>query len=65
MARVTIKVDALAFNIYDLVIYRVSNKETGKEVARAKTGILIFDYGREKGSHTSRALQGGLGIETA
>ncbi len=25
-------------------IYRLSNKETGEEVARAKTGIVFFDY---------------------
>lgn len=26
------------------IVYRISNKETGKEVARAKTGIVFFDY---------------------
>jgi len=25
-------------------VYRVTNKATGKEVARAKTGIVFFDY---------------------
>jgi acyl-CoA thioesterase FadM len=29
-------------------IYRVTNRETGKEVARAKTGIVFFDYRRRK-----------------
>ena len=28
--------------------YRLSNKKTGKEVARAKTGILFFDYKTRK-----------------
>jgi acyl-CoA thioester hydrolase len=28
--------------------YRISNRETGKEVARAKTGIVFFDYARKK-----------------
>jgi acyl-CoA thioester hydrolase len=29
-------------------MYRLSNKETGKEVARGKTGIVFFDYERRK-----------------
>jgi len=29
-------------------IYRLSNKETGQEVARAKTGIVFFDYETQK-----------------
>jgi acyl-CoA thioesterase FadM len=47
--RLTIEVGAQEFTKYGLdLVYRVSNKETGKEVARAKTGIVIFDYGRRK-----------------
>ena len=30
---------------FDLV-YRLTNKETEKEVARVKTGIVFYDYGR-------------------
>jgi acyl-CoA thioesterase FadM len=30
------------------VCYLLTNKETGKEVARAKTGIAFFDYSRRK-----------------
>jgi len=30
------------------LIYRITNKETGKEVARAKTGIVFFDYEKRK-----------------
>lgn len=29
-------------------IYRITNKDTGKEVARAKTGIVFFDYKKKK-----------------
>jgi YbgC/YbaW family acyl-CoA thioester hydrolase len=32
---------------FDL-FYRVSNKETGKEVAHGKTGIVCFDYSKRK-----------------
>jgi YbgC/YbaW family acyl-CoA thioester hydrolase len=28
--------------------YKITNKETGKEVARAKTGIVFFDYEKNK-----------------
>jgi len=30
------------------MVYRIDNKETGKEVARGKTGIVCFDYDRRK-----------------
>jgi acyl-CoA thioester hydrolase len=30
------------------ILYLVSNKETGKEVARGKTGIVCFDYTKSK-----------------
>lgn len=29
-------------------IYKISNKETNKEIARAKTGIVFFDYKKKK-----------------
>ena len=29
-------------------VYRITNKATGKEVARAKTGVLIYDYESKK-----------------
>jgi len=29
-------------------IYRITDKETGKEIARAKTGIAFFDYERKR-----------------
>jgi len=36
--------DTYGFDLY----YRVTNKETGKEVVRAKTGIVFYDYGARK-----------------
>lgn len=30
------------------VIYKITNKETGKEIARATTGIVFFDYAKER-----------------
>ncbi len=30
------------------VVYRMTNRDTGKEVVRAKTGIVFFDYGKRK-----------------
>jgi acyl-CoA thioester hydrolase len=30
------------------LVYRITNKETETEVARAKTGILIYDYEKRK-----------------
>lgn len=37
------------FNKYGCdFIFRITNKETGKEVARAKTGIVFFDYEKKK-----------------
>ncbi len=29
-------------------LFRITNKESGKEVARAKTGIAFFDYSKNK-----------------
>ena len=29
-------------------VYRISDSETRREVARAKTGIVFFDYERKK-----------------
>ncbi len=36
--------NAYGFDVY----YKLSSQETGKEVARAKTGIVFFDYGKNK-----------------
>jgi acyl-CoA thioester hydrolase len=29
-------------------VYRITSKETGREVARAKTGMLLFDYEKRR-----------------
>jgi 4-hydroxybenzoyl-CoA thioesterase len=34
-------------NGFDFV-YRVISRETGKEVARARTGVMFFDYGKRR-----------------
>lgn len=37
------------FNKYGFdMLYRITNKETNKEVARGKTGIVCFDYSKRK-----------------
>ena len=37
------------FNKYGCdLLWRMSDKESGREVARGKTGIVFFDYGRRK-----------------
>lgn len=45
--RIALAVDE--FNRYGCdIFYRLSNTETGKEVARAKTGLVFFDYAARK-----------------
>jgi acyl-CoA thioesterase FadM len=45
----TIEVGIQDFTKYGCdLVYRVTNKETGAEVALAKTGILIYDYAKRK-----------------
>jgi acyl-CoA thioester hydrolase len=45
----TIEVGLQGFTKYGWdFVYRITNKETGTEVARAKTGVLIYDYKRRK-----------------
>jgi acyl-CoA thioesterase FadM len=38
-------------------VYRVTNKRTGKEVAVAKTGMLFFDYERNKTAEVPRIFR--------
>ena len=48
-ATLTIEVTIQDFNRYGFdFLYRITNKETDAEVARAKTGVLIFDYEKRK-----------------
>ena len=44
-----IEVDVQAFSKYGCdFVYRVVNREKGTEVARAKTGIVFFDYKKKR-----------------
>lgn len=43
------EIAAAEFNKYGFdLLYRLTNKENGKEIARAKTGIVCFDYDKRK-----------------
>jgi acyl-CoA thioester hydrolase len=43
------KISVSDFNKYGFdFLYLVINKETGKEVARGKTGVVCFDYAKRK-----------------
>lgn len=39
------------------IVYRISDKETGREVVRAKTGIVFFDYDKRKTVAVPKAFQ--------
>jgi acyl-CoA thioesterase FadM len=41
---------------FDL-LYRITNRHTGKEVARAKTGILCFDYTKNRVASVPQAFK--------
>ena len=43
------------------MLYKVSNKTSGKEVARGKTGIVCFDYDRKKVAGVPTILLNRLG----
>lgn len=44
-----IQIAVTDFNKYGFdLVYLVTNKETGREVARGKTGIVCFDYEKRK-----------------
>jgi YbgC/YbaW family acyl-CoA thioester hydrolase len=45
----TVKIAAADFTKYGFdMLYVITNKQTGKEVARGKTGIVCFDYEKRK-----------------
>jgi len=47
--RLLIEMAASDFNPYGFdVIYKITNEATGKEIARATTGIVFFDYTAER-----------------
>ncbi|MBU0677388.1 MAG: thioesterase family protein [Verrucomicrobia bacterium] len=41
--------------------YRATNKETGDEVARGKTGVVFFDYEKKRLMRTPEAFRAALG----
>ena len=43
------------------LFYRITNKSTGKEAARGKTGIVCFDYAARKVAEVPKALAAKLG----
>jgi acyl-CoA thioesterase FadM len=45
------------------VLYRLLSRETGKEVARAKTGIVFFDYNTRKVVSVPEKFKKVLGIK--
>jgi acyl-CoA thioester hydrolase len=47
LLRIEVAVSSVAGYVFDLV-YRLTNKETGREVARAKTGMVFYDYDKGK-----------------
>ena len=54
--RVDVAVTDLQSRGCDLV-YRLSDAATGKEIARAKTGIVFFDYGARRVVHMPEAFR--------
>src|SRR5688572_404954 len=53
-----IKIGVLDFNKYGFdMYYQIENKVTGKEVARAKLGIVCFDYDARKVARIPEVLR--------
>jgi len=47
--RLEIALDATDHNRYGCdIVYRLTEVESGREIARAKTGIVFFDYGARR-----------------
>lgn len=58
---ITIDIGVGDFNRYGFdMLYRLTNKATGKEVARGKTGIVCFDYSKGKVASIPVSLLGKL-----
>lgn len=58
---ITIDIGVGEFNRYGFdMLYRLTNKATGKEVARGKTGIVCFDYSKGKVASIPVSLLGKL-----
>ena len=54
--KVEVAVNDLSSVGFDL-LYKLSNRKTGKEVARAKTGIVCFDYEKRKVSNVPEGFK--------
>jgi acyl-CoA thioester hydrolase len=53
-----IQIAVADFNKYGFdLLYKMSNKQNGKEVARGKTGIVCFDYEKRKVASVPEALK--------
>jgi YbgC/YbaW family acyl-CoA thioester hydrolase len=53
----TIDIGVADFNKYGFdMLYVLTNKQTGKEVARGKTGIVCFDYDKRKVSSVPQSF---------
>lgn len=53
------------FNRYGCdILYQVNDDNTGKEVARLKTGIVFFDYPQQKVARMPEAFARRFGIDT-
>jgi acyl-CoA thioester hydrolase len=52
-----VQIATAEFNKYGFdMLYLITNKQSAKEVARAKTGIVCFDYDRKKVASIPEAL---------
>lgn len=52
-----IRIAALDFNKYGFnLFYMVTHRESGKEIARAKTGIVCFDYAKRQVASIPQSL---------
>jgi acyl-CoA thioesterase FadM len=56
-----IEIAATDFNKYGFdLVYRLTNKATGKDVAHGKTGIVCFDYTKRKLVPVPERVKAGL-----
>lgn len=59
---ITVKITASDFNKYGFdMYYQIINKESGKEIARGKTGMVCYDYVRKKVTAVPGVLRDKLG----
>ncbi len=61
--KVEIAINDFTTRSFDMV-YRVSDRDTGVEIARAKTGFVFYDYQKQKMAAVSPGLKEKLQIRT-